>query len=361
MITKMVHRAINWMTGRRGTRKSSDGYTQPVELDLYLTRKCNASCPRCLWLLQRQDLFTQESMDPDCARRIIDAYVAEGVKRIRVQAEGEVLLYEHFTDIVDYAGSRGSLALPLVTNGIRLAEFAEFVAPRMAVTISIDGYDPPTYNEHRGGNEETFRKVLQGVRELVRAREKLEADRRHRITINCILGRFNFRYVEPMVKLAEELGVDQMSFGNYHPTDGDDETWAPLRQNDDEVVRYFRGIVERNDWPVDVRLPGLYGPLEKLYCNSLFETAVIGTNGDLAPCCHMNAAPGYGNVQDGLPAHNSPALTALRADFLAADDKRGLLAICRQCPRLHPDRARFDRASRCWYVPDYLMEAPGVR
>ena len=91
-------------------------------------------------------------MDLDYAKRMVDHYKKRyGIRGLSIQAEGEVLLYKNYQELVLYAKDRGFSRLSMTTNGTVLDRHADFVLEHLRnISISIDGYDSDTYVTHRG-------------------------------------------------------------------------------------------------------------------------------------------------------------------------------------------------------------------
>lgn len=331
------------------------GRITPKELVLHLTKRCNARCPHCLWLLKDERFFANDDMAFDSAKQIIIHFYHIGIRSISPQAEGEVLLYKRYEDIVLHCYGLGYDRIRLITNGLLLHKHIDFVLKYLDITISIDGYDAPTYILHRGGTERTFEKVVNNVTTLVARRTETAAD--SLININCIVGRFNYEYIKPMIKFAEDVGVDSVSFGNYHPTNEDLGKWGPLYYDDQVVLDYFRSIISQDDYRVAIRLPSLYGRRTSFRCEMLFNTVVVGSGGSFSPCCHIATDPYWGAFREDPMGYNANRLALFRKQFSAARRYEELPDICRECPRLSPQVLIFKPGERKWYCREFIDNA----
>ena len=303
----------------------------PKYLLLYLTRRCNMRCPGCLWLNYDADYFSKHEMSYEKAKSIINHYVDNGIKRVNLQSNGEVLMYEKYRDLVFYCKEKGILWTKLITNGLKLDEYTDFVVDNCNyITISIDGHNSDTYKKRRGGDDKVFRKVIDNTEKLVKERDRRKSGLI--INVNHILNSMNIKYVGAMISLAEGLGVDSIRCGNYHPT-GENDLNKPIYVNDGDV-EYLREIMTRNNYKVDIQLPSLYGNKTRYRCSMLFDTVVIDARGYFAPCCHISADKLYGSYDNNPHDFNSHELTKFRKQFLAAKSISELPRSCRECPRL---------------------------
>jgi MoaA/NifB/PqqE/SkfB family radical SAM enzyme len=322
----------------------------PRMVVLYLTRRCDLRCPHCQWILRDEDFFENYDMSLTEATKILDEYQKRySISSVDIAAEGEVLLYKEFENITTHAIKRG-LEVSFTTNGTLLDRYSDFLLENLRnISISIDGYDAPTYIEHRGGTEKHYERVIDNVKNLVAKRDR--GNYRSTITVNCIIGRFNFDYIQPMIAFAEEVGIDRMRFGNYHPTDGIEEKLAPLVYGDLEVEAKYREIIGKNDYSVNIGLPSLYGGRKTFRCTQLFEGIVVGAKGDFSPCCHNEPDPQHGSFFVDPEEFGGGSLAEFRRQFLKANDLKDLPTICQRCPRLSPERAKFSREEGSWSVP----------
>jgi MoaA/NifB/PqqE/SkfB family radical SAM enzyme len=288
-------------------------------------------------------------MDLDYAKRMVDHYKKRyGIRGLSIQAEGEVLLYKNYHELVLYAKDSGFSRLSMTTNGTVLDRHADFVLEHLRnISISIDGYDSDTYVTNRGTNEKHFNRVINNVKLLVSKRKGLTKPGPG-IFIACVIGKFNVDYLEPMIKLSEELEVDKIRFAAYHPTDGNTDELAPLYYGDYEVEKRFSEIMSRTDYTVDITLPSLYGNRKEFKCSQLFDGIIVGARGSFSPCCHVAPDDVYGNYNNDPNDFNNGELVTFRKEFHNAKRLEELPTICRQCTRLSPERWLFNKQTRIW-------------
>lgn len=325
------------------------GYCTPSNLVLHLTRRCNLRCPHCLWLLYDESFFSDHDMDLERAKHIL-AYFKNKycVKNFTASAEGEVFLYDGLKELIRFARDIGYKKINLTTNGILLDKYTDFLLDFLdTLTVSIDGYNSETYILRRGGTEATFKRVINNARSLIEKKKK--ANKRLSVIMNCIIGRFNLGYIEPMIRLAEDLKADAMRFGAYHPTGNDKDKLSPLYYGDKEAEGYYRNIMNNTDWKVDITLPSLYGKRSKFQCSMLFNAVQIGVKGNFAPCCHIPTNDKYGNFFTKPDGFNSKKLVSFRRSFLRGKRYEDLPEPCRECPRLSPTRYKFLNKTKSWH------------
>lgn len=302
---------------------------KPRTLILYLTKRCDSRCPHCQWLLHDSSFFEvskSTDMTLDRAKEIVSFYRKAGAKDVRLQAEGEIFLYEHFEELTLYCEKIGYKISGLPTNGIKLDKHAEFIVDHFpSLMVSVDGYDAETFIATRGGTEATFNKVTSNIKEAVRLKKQKKS--KIQIGINCVITNKDFQKVSPMIKLSEQLGIDRLRFSNYHAIKGGDGL-APVSEKD---LRRFKKDIQNSN--VRVSLPKFHNKKPPFDCSQLFGAVLIGADGSYAPCCRIDSSSTWGNYCED-EKHNSTGLTQLRKRFRAAKKISDLPQICQICSRL---------------------------
>jgi len=318
---------------------------KPKSLILYLTKRCNARCPNCIWFLQNEQFFGGSYIKLEDAKEILKYYHSKlKIKNLRLQAEGEALCYPFYKEIVSFARKKIKLVTDLQTNGILLNEYYEFILKNInKISVSIDGPDYSTYIKHRGGNESLFHKITKNVYTLVK---KIKRNgKKLPINVNCVITSSDYKKILPMIRYAEKLKVNRIRFINFHPVGGE---LKPLYATE-EIKEYLEQITSETKYKIDIALPGLYNNRPKVSkCSMLFSTILIGDDGNFAPCCREYSSSKYGNWYSNKRDYNSPVLIKFREQFLKARAKSEFPTICQECPRRFSDRAAYSSKKRRW-------------
>lgn len=315
----------------------------PTGVLLYLTKRCNSRCPFCTWILKDPNFFhTRTDMDMPFneAKSIVDYYYNIGIRRVRLQAEGEILLYAHLRELLEYCKNKGYTGFNFPTNAILLDQYIDLVLESLSsISISVDGYDASTFIAQRGGVEATFYKVIGNIRELVNRRKKLKS--KIKISVNCVIHSKDYKIKAlPMIRLVESLGVDVIRFANFHAIEGGGGL-EPLSAKD---ICHLQKLVKRSG-KIKVKLPKLGNrqivesrKSSKFYCSMISNMAVIGSQGNYAPCCRIDSDPKWGSFSDDQK-HNSKTLQKLRKSFESATHVEHLgHPYCHNCTRLKKGR-----------------------
>lgn len=142
----------------------SDRFSRPLRnLRLSVTDRCNLRCSYCMpeaeyaWL-PREDILRFEEIE-----RVVDAFVAQGVDKIRLTG-GEPLLRKDLPRLVERLARRPAVTdLALTTNGVLLAAAARELrdAGLHRITVSLDTLQPERFKALTRYDE--LDRVLQGI------------------------------------------------------------------------------------------------------------------------------------------------------------------------------------------------------
>ena len=128
-------------------KPARDVHARPLRsLRISVTDRCNLRCAYCMpeetytWL-PRADLLSFEEL-----ARVTDAFVAQGVERVRITG-GEPLLRKDLPVLIRLLAQRPLRDLALTTNGVRLAPAADELkaAGLQRITVSLDTLDPERF------------------------------------------------------------------------------------------------------------------------------------------------------------------------------------------------------------------------
>jgi MoaA/NifB/PqqE/SkfB family radical SAM enzyme len=193
-----------------------DGRVPPPDfVGIETTRFCNLRCRMCL---QWNDgtTVTGPHMPLDeftTIARSIFPYVS----RWQPTVSGEPTMSRGFEDMLALAEHFGVKA-EMFSNGTLLSPaMIARLAPNLgALSISFDGATPDAFEAIREGAD--YEQVVANVRALVAyCRANLRADLQPMFALNCTLMERNIRELPDLVRLAKELGMDQLSCYHVFP------------------------------------------------------------------------------------------------------------------------------------------------
>lgn len=115
-----------------------------------ITDKCNLSCPTCFANAQGKSFLTKEQVSD-----MLDLLVkCEGKPEVVQISGGEPTLHPDLFGILEVANSKGIKFLQLNTNGVRIAQDANFLEKlaeiKPAIYLQFDGFSDDIYRTLRG-------------------------------------------------------------------------------------------------------------------------------------------------------------------------------------------------------------------
>lgn len=191
---------------------SQDVSAPPLNtLYFYLTEGCNLRCRHC-WIAPAYQ--TADRIYPmlrvGLFKSILEQAAPLGLSGVKLTG-GEPLLHPDILALLAIIRERG-LSLIVETNGVLCTpDIAEAIAQcaHPFVSVSVDGADAGTHDWVRGVPG-SFKAALDGIRTLAAAGLRPQ--------IIMTIMRRTVAQVEPMARLAEELGAGSVKFNLVQPT-----------------------------------------------------------------------------------------------------------------------------------------------
>jgi SynChlorMet cassette radical SAM/SPASM protein ScmF len=186
--------------------------TYPLnQIYFYLTEGCNLRCRHC-WIAPKyqSEKNSYSALDLNLFKSIIEQAKPLGLSGVKLTG-GEPLLHPQINEILEYIQTE-DLRLTVETNGVLCTPE---VAGKMAacknpfVSVSLDGADAKTHELIRGV-EGCFDAALRGIKNLVKVGLRAQ--------VIMTIMRHNKEQMEPMVRVAENLGAGSVKFNILQPT-----------------------------------------------------------------------------------------------------------------------------------------------
>jgi len=180
------------------------------QIYFYLTEGCNLRCRHC-WIAPKYQSETNQypALDLNLFKSVIEQAKALGLTGVKLTG-GEPLLHPQIKEILEHIQTE-NLRLTVETNGVLCTpELAQKLAACKDpfVSVSLDGADAGTHEWVRGVAG-CFDEVMDGIRNLV------EAGFNPQIIMSVM--RPNKDQLEPMVRVAENLGAGSVKFNIVQP------------------------------------------------------------------------------------------------------------------------------------------------
>jgi len=290
---------------------------KPFVLMVEPTNFCNLKCPLC------------PSGNGDMTRPRGTMELAHFEKVIKEQADhlfllmlwnqGEPFINKQLTNMIRIATAHN---VPTLTSTnvhyIKTPEIAEDIVDSglSEIIVSLDGVTSESYVKYRvGGN---FDRVLDGIRLLVKAKEKLGATHPV-IHLQFIIMKHNEHEIEAARKLSRDLGVDRLSLKTAQVyTEEEAQTYLPTDEN-----------LSRYDY--DAEKLATKSKITNS-CRHLWYSTVINWDGAVSPCCFdKDVHYGLGHAGNGQ-AFDEVWTGEKYTDFRNAILKdRASVPICNNC------------------------------
>ncbi len=176
---------------------------------------CNLDCVMCPWREIAENVENRGLMSQEIWQSIRPHL--PDIKSIDFTGGGEPLLQPKLAEWITEANAAGC-ETGFLSNGLLLKEerLQRILDAGLDwICISMDGADAGMYERIRIGSN--FERVCENVANIA----ELRSDNRPRTMINFVLMDMNFHQVEDIVRLAAQLGVDQLNFKQCDVIRGD--------------------------------------------------------------------------------------------------------------------------------------------
>jgi len=167
---------------------------------------CNLRCVMCPWREIAENVENHGLMSPEIWQSI-RPHLSE-IKSIDFTGGGEPLLQPELSEWIAEAHAAGC-ETGFLSNGLLLKreKLQQILNAGVDwICISIDGADSEMYEKIRIGSN--FDRVCRNVADIA----ELRTGKLPKTMINFVLMDLNFHQVEDIVRLASQLGVDQLNF-----------------------------------------------------------------------------------------------------------------------------------------------------
>ncbi|NRB47834.1 MAG: SPASM domain-containing protein [Saprospiraceae bacterium] len=289
---------------------------QPFTISIEPTTACNLGCPECPSGLKAFSRPTG-NLRTDFFRKTIDE-LHEHLLYLIFYFQGEPYINPNFLDMVRYAHDRKIYTITS-TNGHFLNEKNAEATIRSGLDrliISVDGTTQEVYQQYR--RQGKLEVVLQGARNIVKWKEKLQSSTPH-IIFQFLVVKPNEHQIEEVYRLADEIGVDEVKLKTAQVYDY--EFGNDLIPSIDKYARYRQGK------------DGRYTIKNQLlnHCWKLWHSCVITWDGMVVPCCFdKDAIHRLGDLKEDAfkSVWQGPAYQQFREQIFQGRDQ---IDICTNC------------------------------
>lgn len=288
----------------------------PASISVEPTTSCNLRCPECPSGLRS---FTRPTgmLQENTFKKTIDE-LHKTLLYLIFYFQGEPYLNPKFLDMVAYA-SQKKIYTATSTNAHYLNDEnckKTIKSGLHRLIISIDGTTQETYQSYRIGGQ--LNKVIDGTKRMVRWKNELKSKTPHLI-FQFLVVKPNEHQIEEVIKLAEELGVNEVRFKTAQIYDykhgnrliPDNDKFSRYRKNSDGTYSIKNNMLN--------------------HCWKMWHSCVITWDGKVIPCCFdKNASHSLGETgkNDFKTIWRGKLYNNFRKAILKG---RSQIDICRNC------------------------------
>ena len=283
----------------------------PFVLGMEITTQCNLNCPHCL-----ADADSRGKKIPyDKAISVIDEAERIGVKDL-VLGGGEVLLYDEFFNLCEYALIKG-LNVTFSSNGLLIPKEIDSISRlkkhnrMLRVGISLDGPTPKIHSYFRP--EDTFEAAIRAI--------SLLQNEDINVHVLCVLNKKNIKIIPDFLEFLIKLNISDMRLLPLMP-------FGRGKLHREEMLspaEFYYILQEKNKWinefkiNIGLNMPWefLFYPLNKRHphpCVAGYLRFWKNSDGNMFPCAYMSDIP-LGNIYTDSISDvwlNSPIMRNLR-------------------------------------------------
>jgi radical SAM protein with 4Fe4S-binding SPASM domain len=338
----------------------------PEAITLFLTHRCNLRCKMCgQWgesgVTRKMPVeYIKQELTLGELKSFIDN--VSFFKPNITLFGGEPLLHPSCIELIKCVKKRRMHCL-MITNGFLLDDFAQEIVESGLdeLNVSLDG--GRDLHDQIRGMKGLFDKITAGLKEVSRIKKEKYA-KRPIINLQCTITQYNYKYLEQLIEVAENVGADSLTYHNLiflgaeliekqksydRILNCSSKEWEGFvfkpQIEPDELYAEIRHILKGKysfsvDFYPNLSLKGLreyynkpsYAPLEyPRRCISPWMVAYVFPDGEVKPC--LNFSYSYGNIKKEKFTNiwnNEKAVT-----FRKTLKESSIFPVCVRCTELY--------------------------
>jgi MoaA/NifB/PqqE/SkfB family radical SAM enzyme len=270
--------------------------TGPVQVDIHPTLACQLKCYFCISSnehitgLAHDNFSRAKKLEWPVLKRAIQEMIDMGVRSVQLTGGGEPTTYPEFQQLLK---ELRPMKVGLITNGILVGEYAKEIAAGCNwVRISLDAVGGEMYQAIKGVDH--YHEVMDSIEKLVNAK----IDGCPRIGVAYILTPESEIGIKQVAMELKNSGIDYLQFkpvlmrGMMLSTRTEERIQKSIASLPDLPFKVFytsHGSYEEDQTPRNIP-----------QCNATDYVAVLGADGNLYACCHLEYLPhaSYGSIYE---------------------------------------------------------------
>ncbi len=241
----------------------------PFEITWFITLACNLKCPYCFL----PENCHRSSLPPVGVLKVLKRCKEKNIFKINVLGGEPFLRKEMVINLAKNCEKFGVVYRSTSTNGIiyddQIVEALNSLKFKHILQVSLDATNPKTYFLMRRNNH--FELVLKNISKYVK--------KGLHVMLGMTITKHNFNEIETFARLAENLGVEMISYGGMMSLGrGKNVSGWHLSFNE---MRELYSQIKKLKTSLQIVLPNdIYGQT----CGAGVGQASMLPNGDLYPC-----------------------------------------------------------------------------
>ncbi len=326
--------------------------SKPTKAWLSISGKCNLKCKHCPGRVYGSDYLYEDVMSPELFTRI-ENELFPTLKDCRIGGNnlGEQLLPKEWDGYFERMVQHG-FKINLITNGHALTRerVEKLVASGSFIDISIDGASDEIYKERRGAS---LSRLKERVGWIVEERNSRKGSRT-RIRFSFTAMQQNIHELPDLVRLARELGVDEVMGMQFIPSDETQRIQSLFYHQSTANRNFIEAARIAEESGINIILPVLYEipklseslmqasgtpklPVEGR-CLHPWSSMSITEKGEVFPCCVSEFLLGDLKKSSIAEIWNNDRFQKLRSTVNSSRPLRD----CRNCVLRGHDFTRVD-------------------
>lgn len=257
----------------------------PITLEIHPTERCNHRCPQCqsTFAMPSSEARKRARQGQDLDLHLLDSVWRDPPEGVVLSGHtGDPLLHPQICELLEQL-ERVGMPVALVTNGEAITEEIAQLAVRVCTgsRVSIDAYDPASFRKTHGVGEDSWKRVLNGIELLVRARAEAKMSREDfMVGVGYLTDEQTKAGMLKATQLAKRLKVDYIQFRPFHyrASSIDAELKACRALEDSPRFRVIASFQKYDLADSSTRTPAA--------CHGSMFFTVIDARGDCYVCCH---------------------------------------------------------------------------
>ncbi|HNX82358.1 MAG TPA: radical SAM protein [Candidatus Omnitrophota bacterium] len=184
----------------------------PKHVTIELNNTCNLTCKYCCaWQMLNKTTRPNIQLKIAQFKKLISDFKALHVHRVKLSAAGETLMNPFALPMIEFTHQNG-MEVELNTNAILLNKKTIPHLSRVeTININLSSTSEKEFRSFQGAPPFAFKKVLDNIVSLGKLREQSKTFK-PRINLFFILTKDNYTRIIPMLKLAEKLPINSITF-----------------------------------------------------------------------------------------------------------------------------------------------------